>query len=122
MATLDLDILQGSLEKLVDDDPHIQGAACVSPDGLILVSSFRDKDQNDRLAAMTSEVLAAGNMSVREMEFGPFFMGIVFGTEGGLIVRGVDEEMVLSTVITRGANVGQVVQRINHTVARLKAL
>ena len=122
MATLDLDILQGSLEKLVDDTPEMQGSAVVSPDGLILVSTFQDRDQNDRLAAMASELLNAGTMTVRELGFGDFFANMVLGAEGGAIVRGVDEEMVLCALIKRGANIGQVWQQINRTVTRLKAL
>lgn len=121
MATLDLDILQGSLEKLMGDAPAMSGAAIVSPDGLILVSTFKNREQNDRLAAMTSELLSAGNMTVREMDLGGFFMNMVFGNNGGIIVRGIDEEMVLAAFIQRGANVGQVVAAVNQTSARIKA-
>ena len=121
MATLEPDVLQGSLAKLIGDNPAIDGAAIVSPDGLILVSTFRDKDLNDRMAAMTSEMLAAGNMTVRELEHGPFFLNLVFGTQGGVIVRGVDEEMVLCAIMKRTANVGQVVQQVNQTVSRILA-
>ncbi len=122
MATLDLDILQGSLEKLVDDDPGITGAAIVSPDGLILVSTLTERDTNDRIAAMTSEMLAAGNMTTRELNYGEFFLNLVFGTEGGTAVRGIDEEMVLCTLFSRQANVGQVVQHVNRTVKRILSL
>ncbi len=122
MATLDLDILQGSLEKLLGDAPAMKGAAIVSPDGLILVSTFKNREQNDKLAAMTSEMLSAGNMAVREMDLGGFFLNMVFGSDGGIIVRGIDEEMVLSAFISRGANVGQVVASVNQTVSRLKSI
>ncbi len=120
MATLDLEILQGSLEKLTGDDPDIQGAAIVSPDGLILVSSTKDHDMNDRIAAMTSEMLAAGNMTVRELDFGSLYLNMVFGTLGGVIVRGIDDEMVVTVLVARTANVGKVVMLVNATVARLK--
>lgn len=121
MATLDLDILQGSLEKLTGDIPEMKGAAIVSPDGLILVSSMKSRDENDRLAAMCSEMLSAGKMTASELQLGPLFMNMVFGTEGGIIVRGIDEEMVLAAYIGRGANVGKVVQGLNQTAARLKS-
>ena len=121
MASYDLDILQGSLEKLIDDDAQIQGAAIVSPDGLILVSTLKDRDKNDRLAAMTSEMLTAGNMTTSEMELGSLFLSMVFGTEGGVAVRGIDHEMVLCTIFSRSANVGNVVQHINRTVKRISA-
>jgi predicted regulator of Ras-like GTPase activity (Roadblock/LC7/MglB family) len=120
MATLDLDILQGSLEKLVGDAPEIKGAGIVSPDGLILVSTLKSREDNDKLAAMTSEMLSAGNMTVREMDLGPLFLNMVLGSQGGIIVRGIDEEMVLSAIVSRGANVGKVVVALNQTVSRLK--
>ncbi len=122
MATLDLDILQGSLEHLVGDDAQIAGAAIVSPDGLILVSTFADKDFNDQLGAMVSEMLNPGMMAVRELDCGEHFLSMVLGTTGGLIVRGIDGEMVLALQITRGANVGKVVTAANRTVARIQAL
>ena len=121
MATLDLDILQGSLEKLVDEAAQISGAAIVSPDGLILVSTFPDRDYNDRLGAMTSELLAGASMTSRELDMGDRFLSISLGTTGGLIVRAVDDEMVITVQVKLGANIGKVVADVNQTANRLKA-
>ena len=121
MASLDMGTLKQLLEKLTIGEPTIRGVAIVSPDGLILVSSITERDENDRLAAMTSEMLTAGNMTVRELNAGPLYMNMVFGTEGGVIVRGIDEEMVLAALINRSANVGRVVGLINQTVSALRA-
>ena len=118
---LDRQSMQAAIEDLIKTDPHVRVAAIVSPDGLVLVSSDDDRDRNELLAAMVSEVVAKGAQSVEEMSLGRFVGDMVFGSDGGIFLRSINDEMLLVVTVSPRVHVGRVYARMNVLAERLAA-
>ncbi len=115
MAILDTQILRGILENL-NQVNGIKGSAVVSRDGLIMVSTFDDPGFNDKLGAMTTASLNPANSTLEELSLGKNWALILLGTEGGLLVKEIDDDMVLSVVVNPGTSIAPVVEAMKKAV------
>lgn len=118
---LDQTTMRNSIEELIATDSGISAAAIVSYDGLIMVSSMSERDRSDTFAAITSEVLSKAKLAVEELDYGEVHCQLVLGETGGLIVRVINEEMVLAVEVNKSVNVGAAVRGANRTAQRLSA-
>lgn len=116
---LDRQTMQVAVQDIQSADPAVSVAAIISHDGLVMVSTHPDRDENELLAAMVSEVLSKGKQSVREMDLGSFFGEVLFGTTGGLMMRKINDEMVLVARFAPEVNVGRLFGRLSQAVNRI---
>ena len=117
MAILDTQVLNGILNDLQQALPQdINGSGIVSRDGLIMVSSFTDDLFNDSLGAMSTALLNNGNDTISELNLGSPWATMSFGNNGGIILREINEDMILAVLVKPGANIGAVLSRINKTL------
>ncbi len=120
MAILDTQILKGILERLRDSVSGIEGAAIVSRDGLIMVSTYDDASYNEKLGAMTTAALNPGASSLEELNLGEPWALIILGTSGGLLIKDIDDDMVLSAVIKPGTAIAPVVNEMGKAVTEIR--
>lgn len=115
---LDQPSMRAAVEELKTVDPAVIGAAIVSYDGLVMVSTHNDEDHNDTMAAYTCEVLTKGRTTIRELNFGELHGEIVFGTQGALMIRPMNEEMVLVAEVNTNVRVGKVYQAMGKIIEK----
>jgi len=115
---LDQPSMRAAVDELKRIDPAIIGAAIVSHDGLVMVSTHEDTDHNDTMAAFTSEVLTKGRTTIRELNFGDLHGEIIFGTQGALMIRNMNEEMVLVAEVGTNVRVGTVYAAMNQIIEK----
>jgi predicted regulator of Ras-like GTPase activity (Roadblock/LC7/MglB family) len=116
---LDRQSMQVAAREVRSADPAVVSAAIVSHDGLVMVAEGGDRDAAELLAAMVSEILSKGKQAIREVSLGGFHGQIVFGTTGGVMVRRINDEMVLVAQFAPGVNVGALYGRLNRIAAGL---
>lgn len=113
---------QTTLRAVVGDlasKDKVVNAHVVSHDGLVLTSSTNDVDVTDIVGAMSSELIAKGKQSVRELELGELWGNMLFGTTGATLTRIINEEMVLLVRVEPGINIGAIVADMNSVVKKL---
>lgn len=113
---------QSSLKAVVQDlarHDKVIDVSIVSHDGLVLTSSSTSLDVTDIIGAMSSEVIAKGKQSIRELELGELWGNLLFGTTGAILTRVVNEEMVLLVRVQPGINLGAIVNLMNSSVKKL---
>lgn len=116
---LDQTSMKAAVNELRGIDSKIPNAAVVSSDGLVMVATHSSRDEAETLAAITSELLSKGRLSVSELNLGNLHSQLVLGTGGGVIVRSINEEMVLVAEVGNQANVGKVFAAMNRIALRL---
>ena len=99
--------------------PGIIDASVISHDGLVMTSTSKDIDLNDLLGAMSSEIIAKGKQSVRELELGELWGNALFGTSGAMLTRIINEEMLLLVRIRTEASIARVFDEMNKVVSQL---
>jgi len=114
--------MQAAVDEVVGSDPGVELAAIASHDGLVMFSSSQEQDLNDVIGAMTSEVLAKAKQTCRELDFGAHLAELVLGRDGGLMVRGINDEMVLVAKMRASVNVGRVFGVLSQVAARIARL
>ncbi len=120
MAILDTQVLKGILEELKSSAGGIDGAAVVSRDGLIMVSTYEDGGFNEKLGAMTTAALNPGTATLEELNLGETWGIFVLGTRGGLIIKEIDDDMVLSVVVKPGAALAPIVEAMGKAVKEIR--
>ncbi len=120
MAILDTQILKGILEKIRGEVAGVEGSAIVSRDGLIMVSTYSDPSFNEKLGAMTTAALNPGASSLEELNLGNTWAMLILGTQGGLVIKDIDEDMVLVAVIKPGTAVAPVVSEMEKAVKEIR--
>ena len=119
MAILDTQVLKGMLENFTNSFSEVGGAAIVSRDGLIMVSTYEDGSYNEKLGAMTTATLNPAKISLEELGLGSEWASINLGTKGGILIKEIDDDMVLSVIVQPGAKIGQIVGEMNRLVAEI---
>ena len=113
--------LKAAVQRFTQGIPGIVDASIVSHDGLIMTSSSEDQDLNDLIGAMSSEMVAKGSQTVRELEIGSLWGNALFGTDGAVLTRTINEEMLILVRVTTEAHIANVFDIMN-TVADQKQL
>lgn len=111
--------LEEKIKKLKSTTKFIEGASIVSPDGLILLSTYTDNATKDRVGAISSELLISNRKTSQELECGELISSLILGTKGGILMHSVNEEMFLVVKILPGAKVGIV---FNETIKTVKEI
>ena len=120
MAILDTQILKGILENFKNSFPEEGGVAIVSRDGLIMVSTYEDGSYNEKLGAMTTAALNPAKTTLEELGLGGAWASINLGTRGGILIKEIDDDMVLSVVVLPGAKIGPITGEMNRLAAEIR--
>lgn len=111
---IDQPSMRAAVDEVVELDKKVISAAIVSHDGLVMVATGMERERSDTLAAVSSEVLTKGKLVAEELGHGAMHGQVVLGHKGGLVVRQLNEEMVLVTELEPGANLGQIYAGMNR--------
>lgn len=123
-ASLRADACRQQLELLVRDTAGIESAAVVTGDGFELAAVLRHDLSGDKLAAMTSSLLALSEAVVEELRMRKCRNVIIEG-EGGTVVMirvpadGID--LLMSVLCREEAVLGSVLYATRVCAARLGA-
>ncbi len=114
--------LEEEVKKLKSTTKFIEGVSIVSPDGLILVSTYTDNTTKDRVGAISSELLISNRKTSQELDCGELISSLILGTKGGILLHSVNEEMILVVKILPGAKVGIVFNETIKTVKEIRMM
>jgi len=110
------------LQTLQASTPEIQGAAIVSPDGLIIASVLSPPIEEDRVAAMSAAMLSLGERIAEELGRGKLQQVYIKGSQGYALLTAAGPQAVL-TIVARGeARLGLLLLELRKTIADLQDL
>lgn len=112
------------LRGLQASSEHIQAAALVSNDGLIIASVLSDSVDADRFGAMCASLLALASRAAREVERGELRQIILDGVLGPMLLSRAGNCGVLAVAASPAANLGKVIldtRNAARSLAELKA-
>lgn len=113
-------ILEEKIKRLKSITKFIEGVSIVSPDGLILLSTYTDNATRDRVGAISSELLISNRKTSQELECGELISSLILGTKGGILLHSINEEMILVVKILPGAKVGVIFNEAIKTVKEIR--
>lgn len=119
---MDSQTLHTTLAQIKSSDPHVISVSIVSPDGLVLLSTRRDRESSELVGAMMSEVLQKVKLAVGELKLGELISTLVLGSSGGMIIYTINEEMILVIEVKPQVHLGNLFRSVGLQVQRLKRL
>ena len=116
-------------EQLIDrlrglqmSTPDVEASALVSVDGLIIASALPQREEEDRVSAMSAAMLSLGDRISTELGRGRLSQVYVKGDQGYVILMSVGEEAVLTVLAHQEAKLGLVFLDMRRTAEDLTAL
>ena len=122
MAISRAHIMNYLANRLKKRSPNIEAVSLVTTDGLTLVTTLNDKDKEERLSAISANVIDMATKAVRDLGRGSMNFVQISSTEGNLYLRWVDENTVLALSTKKGANWKKIQYYIQRTLEDLKGL
>ena len=109
------------LQELVKSS-GIEGAALVSMDGLPIASVLPPNAEEDKIAAMSAALLSLGERVVEELAKGKLEQITIKGNHGYIILTGVGQDAVLTTLTGEEAKLGLIYMELKKAQQKLKEL
>lgn len=100
-------------EDMMEACQGITGLLISTVDGHVVTSLFRDTLEENRLAAMTSSLLALAESLARESHQNPCKYIIVQNEEGVLVTQRFGKSLVLTSIADKSTNLGML-----HSITR----
>ncbi|NPB06732.1 MAG: hypothetical protein GXO03_03890 [Aquificae bacterium] len=100
----------------------VEGASLVSMDGLPIASVLPPDAEEDKVAAMSAALLSLGERVVEELKKGTLEQITIKGDQGYIILTGIGQEAVLTTLAGANAKLGLVYMEIKKIQEKLKEL
>jgi uncharacterized protein len=98
-------------------------ALVVSADGVLLAASDqRDPDQLEKLAAITSGLVALAAGVTQVSDGGPFTQALVAMQEGTLVIMAIDDAASLAVLAAAAADLEDVAYQMTRLAARARTL
>lgn len=116
------EMLNQVLRTLVSNTPDMEGAACVTFDGLVLASVLPAGADEDRVSAMAAALLSLGERTAQELQRGALDQVYVKGDRGFVVLMQAGSEAVLEAIAGSGAKLGMVLldmKRAAQEIAKL---
>jgi hypothetical protein len=110
------------LRALLASTPEIEGAAIVSPDGLIIASVLAPPAEEDRVAAMSAAMLSLGERIAQELGRGKVEQVYIKGSSGFALVTACGAQAVLTIIARSEARLGMLLLELRKVVADLQML
>ncbi|RLE93600.1 MAG: hypothetical protein DRN04_06530 [Thermoprotei archaeon] len=95
-----------TLRDLERRNSDIEASALVSSDGLVIASALPSEVDEAKVAAMTAAIQSVAERVAAELGRGRNVMTYIEGTEGGILITNVTEDVLLSVVLRPGAKLG----------------
>jgi len=116
-----MDKYESLLQELVRAT-GVEGASLVSMDGLPIASVLPPDAEEDKVAAMSAALLSLGERVVEELKKGTLEQITIKGDQGYIILTGIGQEAVLTTLAGANAKLGLVYMEIKKIQEKLKEL
>ena len=114
--------LTARLGELLASTPEIEGAAIVSPDGLIIASVLAPPAEEDRVAAMSAAMVSLGERIAKELGRGVMEQVYVKGNNGFALLTAAGPQAVLTIIARSEARLGLLLLELRKVIADLQAL
>ncbi|RMF19495.1 MAG: roadblock/LC7 domain-containing protein [Candidatus Dadabacteria bacterium] len=118
---IDQSSMRAAIDEIQNADPAVELAAICSHDGLVMVSTSETRDDAEVVAAIASELLSKGRLASTELELGALHSELIFGEQGGIFLRVINDEIILVVRVGLAVRVGATVQQMNRIAGRLAA-
>ena len=114
--------LTARLRELLASTPEIEGAAIVSPDGLIIASVLAPPAEEDRVAAMSAAMVSLGERIAQELGRGVMEQVYVKGNNGFALLTAAGPQAVLTIIAHSEARLGLLMLELRKVIADLQEL
>jgi len=114
--------MEAALRTLVANTPDLQGAACVSFDGLVLASVLPSGTDEDRVSAMAAALLSLGERTAQELQRGDLEQVYVKGDKGYVVLMQAGPEAVLEVIAGQGSKLGMVLLDMKRAAQEIAGL
>lgn len=114
--------LVARLRAMQDALPEIEGAAIVSPDGLIIASVLAPPIEEDRVAAMSAAMVSLGERIAKELGRGVMDQVYVRGSQGYALLTAAGPEAMLTVMASHEVRLGLLLLELRKVVADLQDL
>ena len=88
--------------------PDIEASAVVSVDGLIMASALAAEVEEDRVSAMSADMLSLGERIAGELGRGELDQVYIKGDSGFIVLSAIGEEAVLTALARKKAQLGMI--------------
>ena len=122
MAISRAHIMNYLAKRLKKSSPNIEAVSLVTTDGLTLVTTLANKDKEEKLSAISANVIDMATKAVSDLDRGNMNFVQISSSEGSLYLRWVDENIVLALSTKKGADWKKIQYNIQRTLEDLKGL
>jgi len=113
-------ILDYLVRKLKGGCPDVEEAAVVTDEGLVLVCTTEDAEQQERLSALTAAVMRQTVRSAEGLDLGTANFVIVAAQNGNLFLKWIDQRTFLAVTVRRNADWRAVRQLVGQTATDIR--
>ena len=116
------DSFQQILEDLNSSSADVEASALISNDGLMIASALPTRVKEDRVAALSAELLSLGDRAGRELARGSIDRIMIQGEKGYVIMTSSGDEAVLTIMAKPNAKLGLIfldIKRASEALAKL---
>ncbi|WP_456384591.1 roadblock/LC7 domain-containing protein [Persephonella sp.] len=114
-----MDRFQSILQSIINNT-GADGAILISPDGLAVSSTFREGQDEDRIAAMGAAILSLGERVNTELQKGELEQLYVKGSHGYILFTGIDNLAVLGVTTSGNVKLGLILMEVKRAVEKFK--
>lgn len=116
------ELITERLSSLEASTPGLEGAAVVSVEGLMIAARAPEAMNNDLLAAMSAAMLALGERIAHDLKRGKLSQVYIKGDMGFVLLMAVNENAVLTTLVSDEAKLGLVFLDMQRALEDLRQL
>ncbi len=117
------EILNETLQALLQQSTDIHGAAIVGNDGLVYSANVPEKDLDENMVgAAAAAILGLSRRSAEQLNRGGFTQTLIQGTDGNIIVCDINEDILLVGLTAKAVNLGMAFAELRDFVQKLKDL
>jgi predicted regulator of Ras-like GTPase activity (Roadblock/LC7/MglB family) len=113
---------EAALKEMSKADPQIIASAIVRTDGLVLAAALPKNADEGIVGAMSAAVLNIGNRSVNELNRGTLEKVIISASKGDIVICGVGDSALLSTITNPDSNLGLVLLEMRRASQKVQEI
>ncbi|MEM3586621.1 MAG: roadblock/LC7 domain-containing protein [Candidatus Jordarchaeaceae archaeon] len=113
---------EAALKEMSTADPQIIASAIVRTDGLVLASALPDNTDEGIVGAMGAAVLNIGKRTVNELDRGVLEKVIISGSRGDIVICGIGDSALLSTITNPDSNLGLVLLEMKRASQKIQEI
>lgn len=113
---------EDALKEMSRADPQIIASAIVRTDGLVLASALPKDADEGIVGAMSAAVLNIGKRSINELNRGILDKVIISASKGDIVICGVSDSTLLSTITNPDSNLGLVLIEMRRAIQKIQEI